>query len=857
MDDNTNNAKGNHQSMMDSSSDREVSSMATITEEEAACLTVAMRPILDILVPSTNNDSGGGNRHGDEQELVAYFFDNKITTMEALVECSCNGWHGQEDLWNDIQTVANNIKFYGLASFLSRISNVKDRITRALAKETGEGASKDAVASEILYELGLFNSVYQNDQGEDDESKKLGNYLNWLPADLDNLSLQKARKCLRRIFREIGPYDFIHTCFPREHYKRHFMCGKGALPILQAHPQLATEQFACNIGRWHPFIILLFCGFRSCDVRRVYDYFPVPSQSVFRASVEFLSNNQGRFRGRMNPSVMLPYYIFEMLLEIDPLVAQERDTSFDRREHEGPLLLEQFALYGYPPEYLKRLPKLLPENIDTFRVRASTFFNSHGQLSWEGDECRVAWLQKLEKLTRLDYFPPKWTKEGFLKMASLLADSEICTRLERVSISVPTELLYDDPGTMLPALKQLILNKPASLKRLAIHASRYFEAAEELFVQGVADALRTMKNHTGWTLDELQVKLYATTGNSILAQDMFGTIAIKNEFCSRPLHLETPNSSSSDAPVGMLEIICGNIDRHCRTTWDSVSKLKKVGNIIVSPGSNFEVQTVLTAVSAMTVLTELWIIAPVHGSLEDFTAGFTAILDQTTTLQVLHIEGTRKTSLYAFALDGPLYEIETASLCRSLQRNASLKILRLLGVYFKLLPETTVEGHFFNLLDKSNNTTLHCLELCDRDHYFTTMYQSPWKQQNDYRKYTYNNFAETQNIQYLLSLNASGRGKARNKNTTVGELVDLLDKTIDKDTEQLARFRMVDLELPQPIDNNATQTSSGLWSNDPVAENVSIVYDLLRESLSLWIHPIGSGSRSRYTRSRYKRPRIE
>ena len=204
-------------------------------------------------------------------------------------------------------------------------------------------------------------------------------------------------------------------------------------------------------------------------------------------------------------------------------------------------------------------------------------------------------------------------------------------------------------------------------------------------------------------------------------------------------------------------------------------------------------------------------------------------------------------------IDGPRYRIQTHRLCESLQRNKSVQCLRLLGVSFDVAPKTTVGELFLDLLDKNNNTALEYLELCDDKFYYTTMHRSSWKRKG-YARYVYKNFEAARQIQYLLSLNAHGRATVQDKNTTVGELVNLLDKVVGTETQLSVRRQIVDLATTQQFasDTNSAESCSQLydmlrkspklWSDGPLSEIVGIVYDLLHESLSLWSHPAGVGS---------------
>jgi len=611
--------------------------------------------------------------------------------------------------------------------------------------------------------------------------------------------------------------------------REEFLSG-GVMDALERYPLLAAEKL--NVSEWFrtfPYFFFLASGFDDETVRKVHSFCPkISAQGIRGKFLAKLLRRDDRFPGD----------VLKRVLALDPNQAG-MEAMYSDRQCKPRTLLEFLFYKGYSTEILEYVRTLLPDNVVEFQAeseRATTLVRRRSII-----------LERLApQLRELTIKVHNWSTHAFI---SLLHSIEQ-TNLESLSIDLNFDFRRVHESVN-QALESFIHGKSASLKRLSFHQTRYHDSNVGPCMEAILSAIAFTDEE--WYLDELKLSgIQYFSIDEFLVGGSIGSLDIQLIDSTEYACPWTPPKRRDGIRIGTLRLLNTNIDHPSwNIIWQAISSSDNIENALIAHGPVKYEACEIDALSSNSKLKTLCLGAHAWYSSINITAPLLGILNHGC-LEFLQVEGSHYNS-EDDTYGCHAYTIDAVDICETLKDNKSLQFLFLRGVDFE--GTSNVAKCFLDVLQKHNNTTIEFADICDDKHFHTIIPKDSWRR-DPHHAFTYENYAHAYQIYYLTCFNRYGRGKVRDKMTTIEELLQLLLNVhsgtgLDDEEEQFYP-QILDLVLSAehnddkaPDANNHSFLSTiyeklreapTSWYNavKREIETSSLRYDLLRETPDLW-----------------------
>ena len=672
---------------------------------------------------------------------------------------------------------------------------------------------------------------------------------NLSPSCFDKLSYFTARIVLMRIFVSTCPIMLMTNAEARKSWLE-----KGALQLLKRYPLLSAEIYDCvplfatQSYYWYPFFFFLYSGFGKDIVQQVHSYYPKVSRKGEETVRQFLR------LGDIGNAAKLSFEVFKLMLELDPKLATTRGED-------GWLLLEQLFSSGYSADVLEHVRAGLSKGVDKFDAGQNFRSEDH---AWEFDICRTRVLERLvPQLRGFGFGPLLITVDASVHIFEFLCEQK---KLEQFNTILPVDLVSENEEVK-QAFELFIEKKGVQLKRLVFFGGQNVNARDRnLYPAQCATCLESISRsipraREDWYLEQLTLNSFEFNNNNaveaLFSRDNIGSLnfQLNDPSTSKQFAIPWDSSKKSDGlQVGQLNLFDLEITiQTWMALWRTISKLTRIEHILFAPFNKLHLLTsIAKPFEAMSMLPKLKTICigPHAGDVSiAITKPLISILGHGC-LEFLQIEGSHENH-HDDTIGCHAYSIKVDSFCQALKDNKTLQFLFLRGVE---LQGTNVTKSFLDVLQKHNNTTIEFADICDEKHFYSIIPKDSWRRDIDHG-FTYENYSHAWQMYFLTCFNRYGRGKVRDKSTTVDDLVNLLGEVhtgtgLDSNEEafypQILKTATTEHE-GSPSEHltllyEKLRSSPESWYNvvKRDLEVLSLRFGLLRESPCLWCVHVGS-----------------
>ena len=651
-----------------------------------------------------------------------------------------------------------------------------------------------------------------------------------------------SRSRLRQFFDTYTP-----VALSKSQQLRCTFLDKAILAIPKQMPLLAAETYEVlgYTEPWYPYFYFLKAGFDECVVKKIISCFPeAPAHEQKQGQVD---NYVVHFKVAGILGVRVPFDTFKRVLEIAP--AQARSGR----------LLQILFMKNYRIDILAYVQRFVLT--DSF-----TYGEEHGPLSLNLGKA-VVLTKVMPQLRELNLLIGQSPEAAIVLVLRCLPE---CNKLEKLDLDLPANTIADSVDA-LEALRTFLETKVPSLQQISLKIIKdsvnYTEEGYEIYDRKRKTCLESilggiMQAQTGYFIEELALGLFAPTESTvrIFELDMIGSLYIGG--CRSPLKDVAHLKTSSGVRVGRLNLSCANLSPALwPRMWQAVATARNLDKVVVRPGnpslfSSRDIESVVQGSFSSPQLTELRLDYYTTWGNEypsiDVSAGLIACL-QRGVLESVEIEGSRAPKDWeeTYCLDYCVNDVE--ALCNALKDNSSLRVLHLRGVDF--CGAHCVSKRFLKILDLHNNTTIEDIEVCDDEQFFSVLPEFRWPRERNWRHlenvYSYENYAQARQLEYLTRLNRFGRGKNGNNIATIESLVMVLGNVdgslfADEDDKKEVSTYLGIAQDAREDGNNSNEHLSRLFGaslENPLSwcnivnwnmEALSLRFDLLRCSPSLW-----------------------